>query len=130
LGDVWVFDTYFSTWTEIKNIPFKIQSNPQGKKIKKFFEPRMAHTACVLDQYVVLFGGLNKLTNLLVSNELFALSLDGNTNAILPLTPPQSAPVSKKSGSQENCSGNENIKMKLRGDKPKIESMSKEAMEA
>jgi hypothetical protein len=98
--------------------------------MKKFFEPRMAHTACVLDQYVVLFGGLNKLTNLLVSNEVFALSLDGNTNAILPKSPVQSAAPSKKSGSQENGSGTENIKMKLRGDKPKIESMSKEALEA
>lgn len=44
----------------------------------------MAHTACILDQYVVLFGGLNSNTNFLVSNDLYVLSLDGNTHSILP----------------------------------------------
>jgi hypothetical protein len=84
LGDVWAFDSYYKRWVELKSLSFKIQGSNSGKKVKRQFEPRMAHTACILDQYVVLFGGLNSNTNLLVSNDLYALSLDGLTHAVLP----------------------------------------------
>lgn len=30
-----------------------------GKKIRKQFEPRLAHTAVIIDSFVVVFGGLN-----------------------------------------------------------------------
>ena len=57
LSDVWAYDTLMNRWYEI--FPgFRIQGNLTGKKIKKEFEPRMAHSAVALDQYVVLFGGL------------------------------------------------------------------------
>jgi len=83
LSDVWIFDTFYRQWKELKDLQFKIQAPASGKKIRKFFEPRMAHTACVIDQYVVIFGGLNSSSTSLVSNDLYVLSLDGNTNAIL-----------------------------------------------
>lgn len=57
-----------------------------GKKILKQFEPRMAHSAIIMDQFVVLFGGLNKTSSkkgTLISNDMFVLSLNGITNAIL-----------------------------------------------
>jgi hypothetical protein len=44
LNDVWVYDTVLLSWHEIK-APFKIQGPLAGKKIKKEFEPRMAHSA-------------------------------------------------------------------------------------
>lgn len=51
-----------------------------GKKMKRDFEPRMAHSAVQLSQYLILFGGLNS-TNFekqLISNDLYVLSLDGS----------------------------------------------------
>jgi hypothetical protein len=75
LSDVWAYDTLMNRWHEI--FPgFKIQGNLTGKKIKKEFEPRMAHSAVALDQFVVLFGGLG--TDQTVSNDLYVLCLDGN----------------------------------------------------
>ena len=44
----------------------------------------MAHSAVVIDQFVVVFGGLNKENNNLISNDLYVLSLNGVTNALLP----------------------------------------------
>ena len=44
----------------------------------------MAHSAVVIDQFVVVFGGLNKITNGLISNDLYVLCLNGNANALLP----------------------------------------------
>jgi hypothetical protein len=52
-----------------------------GKKIKREFEPRMAHSAVALNQFVILFGGLIG-DNQLVSNDLYVLSLDGNLGGI------------------------------------------------
>ena len=46
----------------------------------------MAHSAVIMDQFVVLFGGLNKTSSkkgTLISNDMFVLSLNGITNAIL-----------------------------------------------
>jgi len=58
----------------------------------------MAHSAVVIDQFVVVFGGLNKENNNLISNDLYVLCLNGVTNALLPkekviITP---APVEDK----------------------------------
>ena len=54
----------------------------------------MAHSAVIIDQFVVVFGGLNKDTNNLISNDLYVLCLNGVTNALLPkekaiLPPPE-----------------------------------------
>lgn len=46
----------------------------------------MAHSAVVIDQFVVVFGGLNKQTNNLISNDLYVLCLNGVSNALLPKT--------------------------------------------
>ena len=83
LGDVWVFDTHLRRWMEIRP-PLFIQGSGAGKRIRKQFEPRMAHSAVIIDQFVVVFGGLNKETNSLISNDLYVLCLNGITNALLP----------------------------------------------
>ena len=44
----------------------------------------MAHSAVIIDQFVVIFGGLNKETNNLISNDLYILCLNGVTNALIP----------------------------------------------
>lgn len=44
LNDVWIYDTYLKKWHEIKP-NLKIQGPLSGKKIKRGFEPRMAHSA-------------------------------------------------------------------------------------
>lgn len=43
-NDVWVYDTLTSRWHEIQ-APMKIQGPLSGKKLKREFEPRMAHSA-------------------------------------------------------------------------------------
>jgi len=48
LSDVWIFDTLMRNWFELKP-GFKIQGSGAGKKIKKHFEPRLAHTAVIID---------------------------------------------------------------------------------
>lgn len=83
LSDVWIFDSHLNRWFEL-NLPLYIQGSGAGKRIRKQFESRMAHSAVVLDQFVVLFGGLNKMTNSLISNDLYVLCLNGVTNALLP----------------------------------------------
>ena len=84
LGDVWVFDTLQKIWFEIKP-NFKVQSSATGKKLRKSFEPRMAHSSVITDQFITIFGGLNNdsVQRSLISNDLFVLSLDGLTNGIL-----------------------------------------------
>lgn len=44
LNDVWIYDTILKKWHEIK-ANLKIQGPLSGKKIKKEFEARMAHSA-------------------------------------------------------------------------------------
>ena len=83
LGDVWIFDTFLSKWFEIKP-QLLIQGSSAGKKIKKQFEPRLAHSAVTLDQFVIIFGGYNSKNESLISNDLYILSLNGLTNSILP----------------------------------------------
>ena len=48
LSDVWVFDTFLSKWFEI-HPELLIQGSSTGKKIKKQFEPRLAHSSVILD---------------------------------------------------------------------------------
>lgn len=62
-----------------------------GKKIRKQFEPRLAHTAVIIDDYVVIFGGLNSQKNSLISNDVYLLCLTNDTDKILP------PPVEKRS---------------------------------
>eukprot|EP00347_Sterkiella_histriomuscorum_P007476 403348772 len=80
LNDVWIYDTILFKWHEIKP-HLKIQGPLAGKKIKKVFEPRMAHSAVQYDQFVIIFGGLNQERQP-ISNDLFILSLDGELGAI------------------------------------------------
>ena len=83
LGDVWVFDTFLCKWFEIEP-KLLIQGSSAGKKIKKVFEPRLAHSAVILDQYVIVFGGFNSKIGTLISNDLYVLTLNGESNCILP----------------------------------------------
>lgn len=83
LADVWVFDTYTSRWHELSP-SLKLQGSLAGKKIKKFFEPRLAHTACVIGTFVVVFGGLNSSKKSLITNDIYVLCLDKEVARILP----------------------------------------------
>jgi hypothetical protein len=58
MNDVWAYDTLMNQWEQI-HAPFKIQGSLLGKKIKREFEPRMAHSAVQLNQFLILFGGLS-----------------------------------------------------------------------
>lgn len=86
-----MFDTFTNQWHEII-APFRIQGSLLGKKIKKEFEPRMAHSAVQFNQFVVIFGGLGP--DALVSNDLYVLSLDGNLGAIAKSLDPEPPAVS------------------------------------
>ena len=48
LSDTWIFDTVLCQWFEIRP-QLRIQGSSAGKKIKKNFENRLAHTAVILD---------------------------------------------------------------------------------
>jgi hypothetical protein len=78
LNDVWIYDTVLNKWTELE-IPIYSQGSSSSKKQKKEFEPRMAHSAVQLNNYVVVFGGLNSKPNgrALISNDLSVLCMDG-----------------------------------------------------
>ena len=56
LNDVWLYDIHMNTWKEIKPI-VKVQSCFNSKKMRKSFEPRMAHSAEVWGNYIIIFGG-------------------------------------------------------------------------
>lgn len=56
LNDVWLYDIHLNTWTEIKPV-VKVQSCFNSKKMRKSFEPRMAHSADVWGNYIIIFGG-------------------------------------------------------------------------
>ena len=43
LNDVWLFDLHLNEWKEI-NPSVKVQSSFNNKKLRKTFEPRMAHS--------------------------------------------------------------------------------------
>lgn len=58
-----------------------------GKKIKKFFEPRLAHTAVIIDHFIVVFGGLNSQQGTLLTNDLYVLSLKSELGRIIPNVP-------------------------------------------
>ena len=78
----------------------RTQGPIMSKKQKKEFEPRMAHSAVQLNQYVIVFGGLSNEKQL-VPNDLYVLSLDGNLGGIAPAfegvnfeNEPKPAPIS------------------------------------
>lgn len=56
LNDVWLYDIVLNIWKEIKPI-VKVQSCFNSKKMRKSFEPRMAHSADVWGNYIIIFGG-------------------------------------------------------------------------
>lgn len=41
----------------------KVQSTFNSKKMRKIFEPRMAHSANILGHYIIIFGGYNSQNN-------------------------------------------------------------------
>ena len=47
LNDVWVFDIHLKFWREITTT-VKVQTSFNSKKMRKIFEPRMAHSANIL----------------------------------------------------------------------------------
>ena len=44
----------------------------------------MAHTAVIIDSFVIVFGGLNSKKNSLISNDIYVLCLENNTERIYP----------------------------------------------
>ena len=46
LNDVWVYDILLNIWREITTT-VKVQTSFNSKKMRKIFEPRMAHSANV-----------------------------------------------------------------------------------
>jgi hypothetical protein len=58
LNDVWLFDLMLNVWRQVEPVT-KVQSSFNNKKLRKSFEPRMAHSASVLGNYIVVFGGYN-----------------------------------------------------------------------
>ena len=48
------------------------------------FEPRLAHTAVIIESYVVVFGGLNSLKNTLISSDIYILCLDNRVQKMIP----------------------------------------------
>lgn len=62
LNDVWLFDLLLNEWKQIEPVT-KVQSSFNNKKLRKSFEPRMAHSANVYGNYIVCFGGFNSMNN-------------------------------------------------------------------
>lgn len=88
LGDVWVFDMHLRAWQELKP-SIRVQTVFNNKKMRKTFEPRMAHTATVVHgNYIVFFGGFCTQTSTYLHANFAVLSLSGCTDYILskPLT--------------------------------------------
>ena len=56
LADIWIYDIYLQKWKEIKP-PIKVQNQFNNKKMRKSFEPRMAHSATIYGNYIIIFGG-------------------------------------------------------------------------
>ena len=83
LNDVWLYDIHLETWREISPA-IRVQTSFNSKKMRKIFEPRMAHSATVLGNYIVVFGGYNSQSNQYSPNNLYILSLSGCTDYILP----------------------------------------------
>lgn len=82
LNDVWLFDLHLNEWKEI-NPSVKVQSSFNNKKLRKTFEPRMAHSTNLVGNYLVIFGGFNSHTNQYSHPNLNLLSLVGCTDYIL-----------------------------------------------
>ena len=83
LNDVWVYDLYLRVWQEIKP-QIKVQSVFNNKKMRKTFEPRMAHSATIIhDNYLVCFGGYSTQKSSYLNSNFAVLSLSGCTDYIL-----------------------------------------------
>ena len=59
LNDVWLFDLHLNEWKEI-NPSVKVQSSFNNKKLRKTFEPRMAHSTNLVGNYLVIFWWLQQ----------------------------------------------------------------------
>lgn len=82
LNDVWLYDIITNTWKEIKP-QVKVQSCFNSKKMRKSFEPRMAHSADVWGNYIIVFGGYSSQTSQYSPNNFCILSLSGCTDYML-----------------------------------------------
>lgn len=82
LNDIWVYDVVLNKWKEITTT-VKVQTSFNSKKMRKIFEPRMAHSSNVYEQYIVVFGGYNSQNNQYSPNNICILSLSGCTDFIL-----------------------------------------------
>jgi len=71
-----------NTWREIHPV-VKVQNSFNSKKMRKIFEPRMAHTSLVLGNYLVVFGGYKVCSDQYAPNNICLLSLSGCTDYIL-----------------------------------------------
>lgn len=64
-SDVWLFDTDLNTWSRLK------------VKNQTEFLPRFAHTSCVFEDFILIFGGLSGENNE-PHDDVVILSLDGS----------------------------------------------------
>ena len=82
LNDVWMYDLHLKKWVEIKP-EVRVQAVFNNKKMRKIFEPRMAHSANVVHgNYIVFFGGYCTQSSSYLNNNIAALSLLGCTDYI------------------------------------------------
>ena len=82
LSDVWIYDLQINAWKEITPV-VKVQTSFNSKKFRKSFEPRMAHSANILGNYIIIFGGYNSKNNQYSTNNFCILSLSGCTDYML-----------------------------------------------
>ena len=80
---MWVFDIVLGEWAQL-DPQLRIQGTGAGKKIRKRFEPRLAHVSCIVGDYVVVFGGLNSRRKALISNDIYLLNLNGQCDYLFP----------------------------------------------
>lgn len=83
LADVWIYDIHLQRWQEIKPI-VKVQQAFNNKKMRKTFEPRMAHSANLIGNYIVVFGGYCIQNGSFTHPNFTVLSLLGCTDYMLP----------------------------------------------
>mmetsp|Transcript_23432 Transcript_23432/g.36099 ORF Transcript_23432/g.36099 Transcript_23432/m.36099 type:complete len:242 (+) Transcript_23432:238-963(+) len=82
LNDVWLFDIFREEWKEVTPT-VKVQPTFNNKKLRKSFEPRMAHSANVIGNYILIFGGYNPFSQQCTPSNFNVLSLLGCSDFML-----------------------------------------------
>lgn len=89
LSDVWLFDTESAecAWTQIKPEGMKLEN---GQTVE--FTPRMAHTTCVWQSYLITFGGFCSQDDVFMPSYIAALKLQ-NDERPPPVEKTKASPV-------------------------------------